>query len=276
VSNTWYSELEPKAVEISVLGWVLVGLRGLILAVLVFGGLAVLLCLRLFERPVHGMHRPWTPYVTQFVCKATFRILGIKILVHGTPLVGNGALVANHSSWLDIFALNACERMYFVSKDEVAGWPAIGWLARATGTLFIRRDAQHAKMQQALFDARLRAGHRLLFFPEGTSTDGLRVLPFKATLFGPFFATHLGGDFKVQPIAVVYTAPPNAEGRFYGWWGGMDFGPHLAKILATLNQGKIEVRFLPALNVANFSDRKALAKVCENAVRSAHTFAQSE
>jgi lyso-ornithine lipid O-acyltransferase len=93
-----------------------------------------------------------------------------------------GALVANHASWLDIFTLNACDRIYFVSKSEVAGWPGIGWLARATGTVFINRQGREAQMQKLLFEARLRAGHRLLFFPEGTSTDGQRVLDFKSTL----------------------------------------------------------------------------------------------
>ena len=63
-----------------------------------------------------------------------------------------GAIVANHSSWLDIFALNAAQRVYFVAKSEVAGWPGIGWLARATGTVFIARKGTEAKKQQEIFE----------------------------------------------------------------------------------------------------------------------------
>ncbi len=119
-----------------------------------------------------------------------------------------GAVVANHSSWLDIFTLNASQRIYFVAKSEVSGWPGIGWLARATGTVFITRKGTEAKRQQDLFEARLRAGHQLLFFPEGTSTDALRVLPFKPTLFQAFFTHGLDRVLFIQPVTVVYHAPP--------------------------------------------------------------------
>ena len=102
-----------------------------------------------------------------------------------TPLIPS-TVVANHASWLDIFALNAPQRIYFVSKDEVRDWPGIGWLARATGTVFIARKSREAGVQARLFETRMAAGHRLLFFPEGTSTDGRRVLPFKTTLFAAF------------------------------------------------------------------------------------------
>lgn len=145
---------------------------------------------------------------------------------------GSGALVANHASWLDIFVLNALSRIYFVSKAEVAGWPAIGWLARATGTLFIERDPKQARAQAQQMEDRLRAGHRLLFFPEGTSTDGLRVLPFKPTLFAAFFGQNQPPGLQVQPVSVSYHAPAGAPARLYAWWGDMDFGSHLLTVLA--------------------------------------------
>jgi 1-acyl-sn-glycerol-3-phosphate acyltransferase len=101
---------------------------------------------------------------------------------------GTGAYVANHSSWLDILVLNASKRMYFVAKAEVAGWGGIGWLARGTGTVFVRRDRAEAAKQANLFEARLKAGHRLMFFPEGTSTDGRqRAAVSRPTLFAAFF-----------------------------------------------------------------------------------------
>ncbi|MDO9526853.1 MAG: lysophospholipid acyltransferase family protein, partial [Gemmobacter sp.] len=201
------------------MGWLRVVLRGGVLAVVIYGGLLVLLVLRLVERPLFGMRRPLTPHITQLVCRSAFAILGIGFSTRGVPMQGRGAVVANHASWLDIFSLNAPQRVYFVSKSEVAGWPAIGWLARATGTVFIQRKGTEALAQKSVFVERLRAGHHLLFFPEGTSTDGLRVLPFKSTLFAAFFADGLDRILQVQPVTVIYAAPPDQDPRFYGWWG---------------------------------------------------------
>jgi 1-acyl-sn-glycerol-3-phosphate acyltransferase len=215
----------------------------LVLGGVTYGGLVILLLLRLVERPLFGLQRPITPWITQFVCRSAFRIMGMGFSVRGTPMRQPGAVVANHASWLDIFTLNAPQRCYFVSKSEVAGWPGIGWLARATGTVFIQRKGSQALAQKMLFEARLRAGHRLVFFPEGTSTDGLRVLPFKSTLFAAFFADGLDAVLWVQPVSLVYTAPDGEDARFYGWWGEMDFGTHLLKTLAARRQGGVEVVF---------------------------------
>ena len=183
--------------------------------------------LRLVERPLFGQARPWTPYITQFVCRAAFPILGMGFSVKGRAMTHHGAVVANHSSWLDIFALNAAQRIYFVAKSEVEHWAAIGWLARATGTVFIARKGTEAKAQQGMFEERLRAGHRLLFFPEGTSTDAIRVLPFKSTLFAAFYTHGLDRIMHIQPVTVIYHAPDGADPRYYGWWGDMTFAGHL-------------------------------------------------
>ncbi len=179
-----------------------------------------------------------------------------------------GAVVANHSTWLDIFALNARKRIYFVAKSEVAGWPFIGWLARATGTVFIRRNPRDARRQRDVFAARLKVGHKLLFFPEGTSTDGLRVLSFKSTLFAAFFTPKLYGSLWIQPVSVSYIPPNGEEPRYYGWWGDMNFTNHVMKVLASGGRGSVLVTYHTPLKVSEFADRKALAKACELAVRS--------
>ncbi len=253
--------------RIGPLGWIRVLLRGSVLAIVTFGCLGILVLLRLVERPLHGLHRPWTPYIAQFVCRSAFRILGIAYQAHGARMEQPGAVVANHSSWLDIFTLNASKRVYFVAKAEVARWPAIGWLARATGTVFIRRDARDAAQQREVFETRLKIGHKLLFFPEGTSTDGLRVLTFKPTLFAAFFSDGLRDLLWVQPVSVIYRAPPGETARFYGWWGDMDFSSHILKILAAPKQGSVEVYWHAPLRVADFPDRKAIASASEKAVR---------
>jgi lyso-ornithine lipid O-acyltransferase len=257
----------PPRVAIGPAGWAMIGWRLPLMALVLFGGLGTLLALRLVERPLCGLRRPLTPFVAQIVCRLVLPIMGLRLVRRGTPMRRRGALVANHTGWLDIFALNAAQRICFVSKSEVATWPVIGWLARATGTVFINRDARDARLQKEIFEARLRAGHRLAFFPEGTSTDGLRVLAFKPTLFAAFFTHGLDAILSVQPVSLVYTAPPGRDARFYGWWGDLDFGTHLLRVLAQTRRGRVEVVFHPPVPVAEAADRKALARRCEAAVR---------
>ncbi|MEJ8560646.1 lysophospholipid acyltransferase family protein [Yoonia sp. GPGPB17] len=242
-------------------------LRAVPLIVLVFGGLLILLAVRFVERPLYGLGRPVTPFITQFVCRTAFVLLGIRYTSTGTPMRGAGAVVANHASWLDIFALNARKRIYFVSKSEVAGWPGIGWLARATGTVFIQRDRSEVQNQITVFRDRLTAGHKLLFFPEGTSTDGLQVLPFKPALFAAFFEPALKETLLMQAVSVVYQAPQGEDPRFYGWWGDMNFGPHLLSTLAARRQGGVHVVYHKPVKVIDYADRKALAQAMEAQVR---------
>ncbi|MBK5932975.1 lyso-ornithine lipid acyltransferase [Rhodovulum imhoffii] len=269
--TVWVGEAPPPDPQIGARGWLRVLWRGAALGSVTFGCLGVLLLVRLVERPIFGWKRPITPFITQFVCRMAFIILGIAYRVEGTQMRQRGAVVANHASWLDIFTLNARKRIYFVSKAEVANWPGIGWLARATGTVFIKRNPKEARAQTELFGARLKAGHKLLFFPEGTSTDGLRVLPFKTTLFAAFFTEDLRDIMHVQPVGIVYAAPCGQDARFYGWWGDMGFGRHLLKVLAAHPQGTVKVIYHAPLKVSDYPDRKALAKACEDAVRASFT-----
>ena len=267
--NTWLGAeqvIDPPGVA----GWLRAVPRGLVLAAVIFGGLGLLGLLRLVERPLFGLARPVTPFVTQGVCRLALLILGLRLVVRGRAMTGQGAVVANHASWLDIFALNAADRVYFVSKAEVSGWAGIGWLARATGTVFITRKSSEARQQQAQFEDRLRVGHRLLFFPEGTSTDSRHILPFKSTLFAAFFTHGMDHVMQIQPATVIYHAPKGRDARFYGWWGSTGIAPHLLAVLAERHRGRVEVVLHPPLSVDGFSGRKALAEACEAAVRSAH------
>lgn len=263
----WHRDDAHEAVVIGATGWLRAGLRILIIGVTCYGGLALLLLLRLIEAPLFGPDRPLSPQVTRGVCRLCLAILGIRYRVRGRPMRARGAVVANHSSWLDIFALNACQTVYFVSKAEVAGWAGIGWLARATGTVFIARDPKAAGAQRREFERRLRAGHKLLFFPEGTSTDGLGVLPFKSTLFAAFFTHGLEHVMHIQPVTVIHRGPRGRSARFYGWWGDMDFAPHFLTVAAEAGRGAIEVVFHEPVAVDAFPDRKALARHCEAAIR---------
>lgn len=267
------ARMEPP--RIGPLGWLRILLRGGALGLVTYGCLVILLLVRLVEAPLFGQGRPWTPFITQFVCKSAFILMRLPLKITGQPMTLPGAVVANHGSWLDIFALNACQRIYFVAKSEVERWGGIGWLARATGTVFIARRGVEAKEQARMFETRLKAGHRLLFFPEGTSTDSLRVLPFKSSLFAAFFAPDLAQAMHIQPVTVVYHAPPGRDARHYGWWGEMEFLPSLLLTLATAPQGRVEVIFHPEVPVAAFADRKDLARHCERVIRTSHPLAKA-
>lgn len=118
------------------------------------------------------------------------RIVGVRLHVHGDPprpSAGRPAmLVANHVSWLDIVVINSVLPVRFVAKSEIRRWPVIGWLSARTGTLFIERARRRdtARITRLVSDA-LLAGDVCAVFPEGTTTDGARVLPFHSSLLQP-------------------------------------------------------------------------------------------
>ena len=136
-------------------GWAIALARAVPIAILCFGGMGVLLILRALEWALAGPRRPVTPYLVQAVCRASLALIGLSLTVQGEPMRHHGVVVANHASWLDVFTLNAAQRVFFVAKSEVEGWPFIGALARATGTLFITRKATEARRQQVQFETRL-------------------------------------------------------------------------------------------------------------------------
>ena len=125
--------------------------------------------------------------------------LGIELRISGAT--AEGLLVANHISFLDIFVINAVAPAAFVAKDDVRGWPLIGWLAARTDTIFLERGsraaAQHAR---ARLVEELRAGHHVAVFPEGTTTIGDRVLPFH----GALFQAAIDAGTPVTPLALRY------------------------------------------------------------------------
>jgi 1-acyl-sn-glycerol-3-phosphate acyltransferase len=264
----WDSTTPAEAPEWVRFDGVRLVVRGVPIVLLILICLPMMMITRGIEHYVVGARRPWSSFFPRFVSRTALRIMGIPLHTVGAPMTQHGAVVANHSSWLDIFSLNACQQVFFVSKAEVAAWPGIGFLARAAGTVFIARDRKEAGRQKTLFEERLHMGHKLLFFPEGTSTDGLRVLPFKPTLFAAFFAPELRDEVWVQPVTVHYNAPEGAEPRFYGWWGDMDFGRSLVKLIKAKHQGAITIVFHTPIAVKDVPNRKDMARLCEQTVRS--------
>lgn len=194
-------------------------------------------------------------------------ISGVKLEVVGKHMEHGGALVANHSTWLDIFTFHSAARISFVSKSEVKSWPVIGFLARVTGTLFIERRPSQAKKHQMALLERLDRGDQLCFFPEGTSTDGRHVLDFKSTLFSVFHTPELIDHVWVQPATATYFAPNGQAADFYGWWGSMDFAPHILAVMAYSRGGRVRVTLHDPVKASDFGTRKELARYCQTIVR---------
>lgn len=220
---------------------------------------------RLSGRPVAALG----PGMVRIWAAQALPTLGLRFVMVGTPMAGGGAFVANHSSWIDIVALQRAAAPFLVSKAEVRAWPGIGLIGRAIGTMFIDRRPAEARRQEAALHARLARGDRMALFPEGTSSDGRRILPFKSALFGVFLAPALDGVVAVQPVTIAYRPRPGLPASFYGWWGEMDFATHLGDVLARSTGGTVTVTFHPALPLADHPDRKSLARAAETAVRSA-------
>ncbi len=268
MSVIWEGGDLPPIANPGLVGWFRFVVRILCLFMTFFIGVIITLIMRLVEWPCHGANRPWTSHITQTTFRLSLIIIGLRYRVFGMPMVQHGGIVANHSSWLDIFVLNSVMRIYFVSKAEVAKWPGIGFLASFVNTVFIERDRRQAQAQTHIFQERLLAGHKLVFFPEGTSTDGMRVIPFKSTLFQSFMAPELKDQVYIQPVTVIYHAPEQADSRIYGWWGEREFAEHFAQILAAKRQGSVDVHFHDPVAVKDFDHRKDLALHLEQTVRS--------
>ena len=266
MSLTWRGAAEPPPRRLGSAGRLRAAAR---LAALVPATALVtvaFLALRAVERPLHGPGGPWSRRVKRLGLRVTLAVIGLRLRRIGHPIRGAGAQVSNHTGWLDIWALNAASEVTFVSKAEVRGWPVLGWMAAVSGTVFITRRRGDSAAQQAALVRRLAAGETLAFFPEGTSTDGRRVLPFRSTLFAALSGPGLG-DLAVQPVTLAYHAPPGERADVYGWWGGMTLLPHLLTVLSLPRRGEVEVVLHPPLRVRAHPDRKALARACEAAVR---------
>ena len=243
---------------------------GLILGLVTYGGLLVLL-VQDDRGPAVRAAPSGQPLCDAGRLPRRISHSGPSLIVRGTPMTKRGAVVANHSSWLDIFSLNAAQRIYFVSKSEVAGWPGIGWLARATGTVVHRPQGHRGETPAGALNSGCAWGISCCSFPRAPSTDATRVLPFKSTLFQAFYTHGLDRVLHIQPVTVVYQRPRGQDARFYGWWGDMGFAPHLLMTLAARRQGTGgQVIFHPPVPVDAFESRKQLAAHCERVIRSAH------
>ena len=196
-------------------------------------------------------------------------ILRVEVVVKGDPDAAHRAgalLVANHVSWMDIYVIFSVARTRFISKAEVRGWPVIGWLAEAAGTLFLTREKKSDAMRLNLMMAdHLRAGDCLTLFPEGTTSDGRELLPFYPSLFQPA----VDAEAPVWPVRIRYLTPEGKLCLDAAYYGGMSLGESLLNI-ARCKAIRAEVHFLPPIPSRGLR-RRELAGAAEAAIREGFT-----
>ena len=193
------------------------------------------------------------------------RVLGRIEHRAGRPVV----FACNHTSWLDVPALGGTLEACFVAKAEVGHWPVVRTIAWLGRTVFVSRRARETGRERDSMRARLAAGDDLILFPEGTSSDGARVLPFRS----PFFAVAECDETVaplVQPVSIVFDELDGLPARrgarpVSAWYGDMELGSHFWR-LAGHRHLRATILLHPAVDPAAFPSRKALAQSVWNTV----------
>jgi 1-acyl-sn-glycerol-3-phosphate acyltransferase len=172
-------------------------------------------------------------------------------------------LIANHISWIDVFAILATLPGRFVAKSEIRRWPLLGWLVSLVGTLYIERGRRHAvaAINHRVRD-HLKAGEVIAVFPEGTTTDGAELLPFHSNLIAP--ALEIGCD--VWPVALRYTER-GAPSRAPAFIGAMGLVTSLWNILVARDLA-VEVALLPPIGTTADRSRHHVAHAAQYAIAS--------
>lgn len=233
--------------------------------------LALYLCWTLGLMPVQlvGLvlrHR-WTSTLPVFYHRWCCRILGFRIRAIGIPTADRPVLfAANHISYTDIAILGSLIPGSFIAKSEVADWPLFGWLAKLQRSVFVDRRVRSTANQRDAISDRLAVGDALILFPEGTSGDGNRVLPFKSALFSAAQSGQGVPPIVVQPVSLAYVRLDGMPiGRlfrpFFAWYGATDLTPHIWSMVG-LGTVEVAVEFHPPTLLSNCGSRKELAAYC--------------
>jgi 1-acyl-sn-glycerol-3-phosphate acyltransferase len=227
-----------------------------------------MLCLRFDWRLRRYLPRIWHRIVCYW--------LGIRIRVIGTPERRRPLMLAsNHSSWLDILVLSAVADVAFIAKIEVRDWPIFGFFAKLQKSVFVVREQKRKTGEQVNEIAdRMAGGEIMVLFPEGTTSDGNRLLEVKSSLFGAAAAalpSAPDGVVHVQPVAVAYNRIHGvAMGRYYrpvtAWPGDIELLPHLKGILAC-GAIDVDVCFGEAIEYRADSNRKEVSATVARRIR---------
>ncbi len=193
------------------------------------------------------------------------RLMGIRLVVHGRAprLRGNGALiVANHISWLDIHLLHSVLPCRFIAKADIARWPLFGWLAAQAGTLFLAREKRSAiRKMNATIASLLAEGECLALFPEGTTTAGDQVLPFRSALLEPVIQSNA----NIFPASVRYLDAQGQRTEIPAYYGEMTLVKSLWRI-ACAEPFTAEIVFMMPI-AAGTRNRRGLVSEVEDQIR---------
>jgi lyso-ornithine lipid O-acyltransferase len=199
-------------------------------------------------------------------CSFAARVVGIRVTTRGR-MPRSGLLVSNHLSYIDIIVLSSIQPCIFVAKRDIAAWPLFGWLTRAAGAIFVDRERKLTavstldRMRQAIDDGLL-----VVLFPEGTSSDGSTVLPFKSALLEP--GVQLGCPIAAASIDYVLDDGSAADEVCY--WRDMTLVPHLLNLFS-----KREIRATCAFSLPEIrvGDRKEIARELRDEIVAMRSFA---
>lgn len=215
-------------------------------------------------------------YLPRLWHRLVIKILGFRLHIVGEPVDGRPLLMAaNHISWTDIMVIGAVADVHFVAKSEMGGWPIIGKLSRLQRTIYVERERRPTSGKQVSeIGQRLSEGDAMVFFAEGSTSDGNIMQPFKSTLFGAAqIALRESGTEQVlvQPVAIVYTRLHGMPmGRYMrrhaAWIGDRALVPHILQLLAD-GGVDVEVHFGEPIQFLPGSDRKNLAREAQQRVR---------
>lgn len=212
----------------------------------------------------------------RFFWRTVCRILGVKLRIFGKlaeqktqsetpkrPII----YIANHTSWLDIAVAGGLLPAAFVAKEEVSSWPIVSTVARLGRVVFISRQRQSTAKEQQNMEKKLEQGENLIFFPEGTSTEGSHVFPFMSSFF--VLAKPISKNISytipiIQPISIVYDRigmlPVNRLRRpICSWYGDMELAPHLWDF-CKWSDVRASIIYHQPLYPENFKNRKQLAQ----------------
>jgi lyso-ornithine lipid O-acyltransferase len=205
-------------------------------------------------------------------------LFGVRVRVEGKPPGRAPTLVlANHVSWLDIPVLSSLTPLSFIAKSEVAGWPVVGLFAKLQRSVFIDRTRRNATAEvNEAVARRLKENEVIVLFAEGTTGDGNRVLPFRASLVGAARTALADPGLErilLQPLAITYTRRnglplTRRERPEVCWYGDMDLAPHLAGF-ARLGPLDAVVVWGEPIAFGPGSDRKRATATAEACVREA-------
>jgi 1-acyl-sn-glycerol-3-phosphate acyltransferase len=221
--------------------------------------------------------RWWHKRLPHFWQLMMCKLIGLHVTQYGKVAGGRPLmLVSNHVSWSDILVLGSLAEVSFIAKNEVRHWPLFGMLASLQNTVFIERDkrARSGEQSREIAD-RLKSGDILVLFPEGTTSDGNRVLPIKSSLFG---AARMALDERdpdahmlIQPVSISYNRRHGLPlGRYHrpvaGWPGRVGLMPHLKGLVLAGSIG-VDVTFGEPLPFDLTTDRKKMAATVQDELR---------